>query len=359
MKHLDQCQTIEGSVEIEQYEDALIQFDNLQKITGSLTIRKSPSLVRIEASNIHTIGEGFIMKELTSLSLISFPSLSAVKVLDWRVLPILSNVNFNNDIEDIESITVSDTSLVGFSGFMASNLRKLDINNNRFLDVIDSNVERIDGELHIAANAKELTVNLPNLSFANNVSLHEIFNINLKSLEEVNSTVSIVNNNFLDLKLPKLTTIGGTFNIFQNQNLKNLDIPELGEIAGGLTVVNNSQIDKINFLPKLYSIGGALEVIGDIKEITLKNLKLVKGSGRVKTISKSFDCNKWLKSEISTIIRGGKLECVNSENEKVLTSTPELDDTDYSTTFESGSLSFKMKLKFLQVISMVIGSMFI
>ena len=35
-------------------------------------------------------------------------------------------------------------------------------------------------------------------------------------------------------------------------------------------MINNSLIERINFFPKLKIIGGALELIGNIKEISLK-----------------------------------------------------------------------------------------
>ena len=78
------------------------------------------------------ISGSFSMFELTSLALISFPALKWVNILDWKILPILSNVHFNNEIQGIESITISDTSLTGFSGFLADTIDNLDINNNRF-----------------------------------------------------------------------------------------------------------------------------------------------------------------------------------------------------------------------------------
>lgn len=315
------CVTVLGDIEIFEFEDALIQFGSIQNIVGSLIIKKSPNLVRIEAPNVTSIGKSFSLRELTSLSLISFPSLNSVKILDWKVLPILSNVNFNNFIENIESIVVSDTSLVGFSGFMVDKLEMLDISNNRFLDTITSNVEKINGKLHIAANAKDVNVNLPKLKAVSNVSIHDVANIDLGSLEEITSSASISNNFFNNLKLPKLMNIGGTLNLQKNEKLSQVEFPNLNEIGGGLMIVNNTHLEKINFFPKLNSIGGALDLVGNIKEASLKNLKLVKGSARLKSMASSFDCAKWTRSEISSVIRGGKIECTNSKNENILTDT--------------------------------------
>lgn len=318
---LDNCKTVEGDIVISGYKHPILLFRRLETIIGDFVVTKSPELVRIEAPLLASITNRMKLAELTSLSLISFPSLSSVKILSWKVLPILSNVHFSNEIKGVDSITVSDTSLTGFSGFVADKLETLDINNNRFLDNINSNVKAISGRWHIAANAREVYVKLPQLKAVHNMSIHEVLDIDLGLLEEVGASVSLVNNYFSNLKLPKLKTIGGTLSLLKNDRVQNLEFPSVSEIGGGLVVVNNTKIEKINFLPKLTVIGGALELVGNIKEASLKQLKLIKGSALVKSLV-SFDCNSWSHSEIRSVTRGGKIECSNGNNQKFVASTP-------------------------------------
>lgn len=314
MKYLEDCQTLKGDVLISNFKEPIIQLSsNLQEITGSLTIRNAPHLVRLEGPKLTSIGETFSIRELTSLALISFPELKSVKVLDWKVLPILSTVHFNNEIKDVESITVTDTSLTAFSGFMTNNLHTLDLNNNRFLESISSNVEKVTEKLHIAANAENVHVNLSHLKFAKNLTIQETSNVDLSSLETVENSASFINNYFKQLKIPKLKAIGGTLSISRNQALNQVEFAVTDEIGGGLVVVNNTAIEKINFLPKLSIIGGAMEIAGNIKDIQLKQLKLVKGSAKITAFSSVFDCTKWTKSEVGSIIRGGKIECTNAK----------------------------------------------
>ncbi|KAK6203219.1 uncharacterized protein RJT21DRAFT_132633, partial [Scheffersomyces amazonensis] len=322
IQHISDCEVVGGDLEIYEYKHPLLSLGSIGTILGSITIKKSPELVRIEAPNLSSIQKSFILRELTSLSLVSFPSLTSVKALDWRVLPILSNVHFSNEIKSIESITVSDTSLTGFSIFSADKLENLDINNNRFLDSITCNVEIIEGSLHIAANAADVVVKLPKLKSAYNMSIHDVSQIELNALEVVEGSVSMVNNRFTHIKLPKLKSVGGTLSLLKNDHLTHPEFPILNEIGGGLMIVNNTNIDKINFFPKLHVIGGALQLVGPIKDTNLKQLKLVKGSANVKSLSSTFDCNKWSRGEISTVIRGGKIECINSNNEKIVSNTP-------------------------------------
>ncbi|EGW32483.1 uncharacterized protein SPAPADRAFT_71889 [Spathaspora passalidarum NRRL Y-27907] len=321
LENIIDCNILVGNIVISDYNYPIITFSKLEKVLGNLTILKSPELVRIEAPTLEYISSRFILTELTSLSLISFPSIKYINVLDWSILPILSNVHLNHEIQGIESIRVSDTSLTGFSGFIADKLDILDINNNRFLDTIECNVEHIYGKLHIAANAIDVKVSLPKLRQVSNLSINNVERLNLDQLETVDNSLSLSNNYFQQLRFPQLETIGGTLSLLQNEQVNHLEFPSLNEIGGGLMLVNNTKVDKINFFPKLKIIGGALELVGPIKEIVFRQLKLVKGSAIVKSTSQQFDCTKWSTSDILLVVRGGKIECTNYKNEKFTSRT--------------------------------------
>lgn len=321
LQDLSNCEILIGNLIIQDFDYPIITFNNLEKILGNLTIKKSPEIVRIEAPLMELISGSFSMFELTSLALISFPALKWVNILDWKILPILSNVHFNNEIQGIESITISDTSLTGFSGFLADTIDNLDINNNRFLDTIESNVEVIRGKLHIGANANDAKVSLPKLKQINRVSISNVERLNLDELESVDDSLSLTNNYFQQIKFPKLSYVGGSLSLSGNEMVNDLEFPNLSELGGGLVLTNNSLVERVNFLPKLRIIGGALELVGVIKEISLKNLKLCKGSASVKSTSPVFDCAKWSRSEIILVVRGGKIECTDANNEKITSRT--------------------------------------
>lgn len=271
------------------------------------------------------------------MALLSFPSLKSANSLDWKVLPILSTVHFGDSLNVAQNIVISDTSLTSFSGFIANDLKTLDINNNRFLESITATVENITESLHIASNSENLNVNLSSLKFANNLTIHEASKLELSNLENVENSASFLNNNFKQLKLPKLKGIGGTLRVSKNPNLSQIELPQVDEIGGGLVVINNTNIEKINFLPNLSIIGGAIELMGNIKEIQLKSLKLVKGSARIKSLTSSFDCSKWTTSEIGSTIRGSRIECTNSDDVKFVTEQNSNSDEDTQSPFDDYS----------------------
>lgn len=155
------------------------------------------------------------------------------------------------------------------------------------------------------------------------LNINDVEKLNLPELEFIDDSLILNNNNFQQLKFSKLNYIGGTLSLFENLGVNDLEFPNLNELGGGLVMINNSLIERINFFPKLKIIGGALELIGNIKEISLKNLKLVKGSAIVKSTSSIFDCKKWSKTEIMLVVRGGRIECTDSNNEKITSRTKE------------------------------------
>lgn len=295
------CESVNKLV-LTNFQDPFIQFNNLQEISGDLIIQGG-KLVRIESSNLAKIGGSFKMKELTSLSLISFPSLKFVTDLEWRVIPLLSNVRFSNEIENLNNIIISDTSLTGFSGFKTTELNDLDINNNRFLEFISADVESIKGNLHIGSNGENLIIDLLHLEDAYNVSISNAGTLNMENLKKIGGSFHLVSNKFEELSIPEVEKIGETFSIINNQ-VKSVDMNQLKEVNGGLMIINNTNYNNLNF-DQLQVIDGGLEIVGHLDSIDFSNIKLIKGSVKLKS---NYECTK-LKNQLFLSLRGGKLQC--------------------------------------------------
>lgn len=321
MEQLYECDDILGSVIITNYQGPTIDTGDIKTISGDFVVANASNLVRINVSKLAVIGGKFSLNELTSLTSVHAPVLNDVGSINWSILPILSTVSFDNGVKKIKSITISDTSLIGFSGFDIEYLDTLNINNNRFLESINANLKGIKTRLAISANAKNILVSLPNLEWANNITIRDVSSINLSNIETVNASLELIDNNFQALKFPKLTSVGGTLSLIENYNLKEVEFPNIGEIGGGLMIVNNTQISKINFFPKLMSVGGAIEIFGDFKDATFSKLRLVKGSALIRSSSDGLDCSKWTRGNdesSGSIVRGGKIECTSGSKQQVV-----------------------------------------
>lgn len=302
------CNILKGNLEIVDYEDPILSLPHLNFLDGSLSITHSPHLIRIEAHELSKIAGGFTMEKLTSLAVVAMPSLESVRFLEWQVLPIFGNLKFG-DLQRVESVVIADTSLARIIVNSAEIMRSLDLNNNRFLDYIKSDVQHIEDRLHIGANGRNLKVDLGLLKSTRNMSIHNVGDIQIGNLEFIKGSASIIDNNFQMVNFTNLLNVEGTLSIALNKFLKNANFPAVSEIGGGLLIVNNTVLLSILFFPRLNIIGGALDLAGNIREAAWDKLKLVKGSARLVTSVPTFDCKKWVNRDVGTIIRGGKIEC--------------------------------------------------
>ncbi|QRG38642.1 hypothetical protein FDK38_003057 [Candidozyma auris] len=317
------CEDIEGNIEISLFDEAILRLDDLIYIDGSLEIKDSSALVRIELPKLQEITGEFSLYELTSLGYLQASKLNLVSKIQWRVLPILSTVDMAFEkLKKLTSILISDTSLSYIIGVSSPEMSTMNINNNRFLESLSAEVEEVTDMLHIGANGDHMNVDLPSLRRTQNLSIHNVEQLELGELKECKGSMSLDKNKFESVQLSKLTKVGGTLSLNNNMNLKNVQVDELDMVDGGLVLANNTHLHNIDFFESLSVIGGALELVGPIKEVKMPSLRLVRGSAKVKSSDEKFSCSTWAKSSISAVVRGGKNECVNSQSQNYVASTP-------------------------------------
>ncbi|GEQ67345.1 hypothetical protein JCM33374_g1009 [Metschnikowia sp. JCM 33374] len=308
------CESVRGNIEVTEFAESILRFDHLSKIEGSLTIKDSDQLTRVDAYSLRVITETFKMEKLQSLGLVETPNLATVKTLDWQILPLLSQAALDN-LKDVQSITISDTSLETVAGFAGDKLYDLDINNNRFMESIQFDVEEVSNMLQITGNANNVEVNLGNLEKARNMSVSNVRDLNVTNLNKVEGSMTVVENTFTKVSFPALTRIDGSFRMADNNAAKEAVLGAVVEIGGGVSIVNNTALENISFFSSLQSIGGALELKGDIHESEWKSLKMVKGSISLQSTNSAFDCGKWTDGPIRDTLRGGEIECTVSRSE--------------------------------------------
>lgn len=315
-----QCEIVMGSLRITSLDSNTIDLGNIEEIQGDLIIDDSPDVVSLSASKLNKIGGTFSLNSLTSLVTVNVPALTYAKVIDWRIVPILNNVNINSNIKGLTSITISDSSLSSIDGF--NNVKEIDvfnINNNRFLETLDSNIKNVKQQFSIHANAKELELRMPFLESAENITVRDTSSVYFPNLQKVSSSLEFIENLFTTLSLPNLESIGGTLGVIDNPNLNSVEFNNVSMIQGGLMVSNNSNLKDIDFFKSLKQIGGAIYFEGDFETTSFPELKLVKGSAFIKSSSDQLDCNIWTApSGARSIVRGGQIKCASGKKEQVL-----------------------------------------
>ena len=315
----NECHIIQGSLTFSSYKDPIVDLGNIEVIEGNLVMENSANIVRIDCPKLNTIKGEFKIQVLTSLTSIHLRELHTVQKIYWRVVPILSTVEFIKGVSQIEEVTISDTSLVGFEGFSREKVKQLkifNINNNRFMETINCDIQSVSQQLSIQSNAKEVKVSMNSLVWANNMTVRDASMVSSPNLQYVNNSLEFISNHFSAIDLPKLKAIGGTLRLDNNKVLNKINMNNVSDVFGGIMITSNNNLEKIDFLKSLQQIGGGIYFNGNIKEIELPNLKLVKGSVQINSTSDQLDCSSWTAppSGIS-IIRGGKIECSSSKKQ--------------------------------------------
>lgn len=313
MDKITNCKVVKGDVVIDGIQEPFVDIGEINEIQGNFVIKNSPGVIKLIGNNLRKIKNSFILLEMTSLTHIIFPELYDMLKLEWKVLPILSNIKIKENVENLDSILISDTSLTKFVNFSSGELNYLNINNNRFLEFINSNVEKIKGKLEILANGENLKVIFPNLKEAYNLTLQKASSLEMGSLKKILNSAMFIDNEFERLTIPELDHIGDSLNFENNKKLTDVDLSELQTIGGSLLINGNDKFKNIEFSPKLTTIGGAINLSGPPNKLSFPKLKLVKGSVKINVTNKNFDCDHWLNESSKKIIKGKKIECSNGE----------------------------------------------
>lgn len=303
------CQEICGDIVVEDFPDALLSLNLLQKVSGSIRVVRSPALIRFEATEIETVTETIQMDRLQSLAMITMPRLVHVKELDLRVLPLLTHMVIGN-LEDVQSLRIADTSLVSFSEARTANMTNFDINNNRYMEAIVAEVEEVSNTFHIAGNGRNVRVEANKLRSANNITVNNVESLNLDNLEEVHGSFSILENSLTALSLPKLSRVEGSMRIADNRILNDVHVGSLRDIGGGLLIINNTQLNDVSFFQNLTVIGGGLDVEGNVFRTRWPSLRFIKGAATMISTDSTFDCSQWLSNEVGNAMRGGEIKCI-------------------------------------------------
>lgn len=194
--------------------------------------------------------------------------MTSSKDILWNALPNLGALTFPDFISEASSVVIENTGLTTLDGINLDTVDVIDINNNRRLTKISTQVGSIGTSLNIASNGLDLAVDLPNLIWASNATFRNASTISIPSLAVINGTLTFDENTLSALSAPNLTSIGnmkldeGSFTFLGNPSIKNLTFPALTSIAGANNIQNNTELTTIGF-PALTYVGGAISFAGN------------------------------------------------------------------------------------------------
>ncbi|GJC79699.1 GPI-anchored cell wall organization protein ecm33 [Colletotrichum tofieldiae] len=274
------CGTINGAVKIAEDITGNIDINGPKTIKGDLIVTNVTQLVGLSSSTLASVEGTFKMQGLTVLSNLQFTSLATVGSIDWVTLPALGSLVFGTaGVTKVNDILISDTFLKSLDGLNVASVDSLRINNNNQLVSYSNQLANATKTIEINSNGPDLGITLPNLIWAGEIIIADAAKVQMDSLEVVNGSIKFDKNTFTEFIAPNLTeTTDGDVSFINNVELTNLSLPLLTKTGGGLTIQNNTLLQKVDGLPKLKQIGGAVLLRGNFTEVELPALEDVKGA---------------------------------------------------------------------------------
>lgn len=337
---LNACPTLDGTIEISGDDISALDLSSVTDIKGDLDIFNSSSVVSISLANLVNITGSLLVEALTQLHNIDFSQLSLANELLFVSLPSLALLSLNSGLANVSSLTLSDTALSSIDSLIAFNeIDTLNVNNNKNISSIDlSDLKTVSDSLVLSFNSDNATVKLDNLKWAANLTIQDVAEISIASLEAVNGSFNLAYNEFDSAYFDSLTTVGATLQVFANDNLEALSFQNLTTINGAFRVYNNSLLEDIE-LSELTTVKGAVSMTGSFDNFTLPALKEVDGDFSISSTSDDFSCDAFDKLHKAGKIKGHNYNCTHPTSSLSSSSTSTKKGSSSTSTSTSSSTS--------------------
>ncbi|KAF2652806.1 hypothetical protein K491DRAFT_29943 [Lophiostoma macrostomum CBS 122681] len=257
---LTSCATFSGSVALATDISGHIALDGVQEITGDVYISNASELVSLTGDSLSTIGGDLTLDGVQKLSTLDFPRLTSVGNVTWSSLPNLQSVGLDQGLS-ADEVDIQNTQLQQLNITKAA---KITIVNNPFAANISIAVNNVTNDLVISANNPAMTVDLPNLYWANNITLTNVSDVSMPLLNTIGNNFNIYGSTIGVLKIPNLNVVWGGLSLISNYQLTSIQIPSLVQV-GTLVISNNSELRKFT-LDELGIVSYAITVDGHLSK---------------------------------------------------------------------------------------------
>lgn len=231
-----------------------------------MTAENAGSLAYLAGAGLDTIGDTFMLFNLTILTTLNFPRLTDVKTIDWNALPALQQLSFTSSVQQANSLSIQNTQLNSLDGINLQTVDSVLIANNNYLQTISMQLGNITTALTLEANGRNTTAEFPNLLWAYNMTFRNVSSVTIPSLATLNGSLGFYSDYMSSISGPNLTKIGGSLIFNDCPDLTNISFPSLTEIDGSLDVASNTELMQIDGFPQLQTIAGALAYDGQFTE---------------------------------------------------------------------------------------------
>ncbi|TKA71044.1 hypothetical protein B0A55_06322 [Friedmanniomyces simplex] len=280
------CTTFTGDIVVATDVAPLAEIVGVEDVIGSIIVANNSGLTTITTDSLRTVSNDVILDTLPLLTNITLPMWSSVNTIILNKIPAPNVINMQTRVQEVTNLYITDTTLETLFGLLleTSQMENLVITGNQFLQDCWFGVGNITQQATIVNNSVQMTLTLPNLTYAYNLEIANASAIEMPVLQSVNQNLDISWNAIQNLTLPMLSYVGGDFGIRDNAQLAGMDLPDLVNVQGDLDIFGSPQLENLSGLSALSFIGKDLMLNGEFND--QRHLHLLRLRPRRKLLSK-------------------------------------------------------------------------
>lgn len=221
------CTIYSGSIAIATSVAGAIELDGVEEILEDLVVEDVTQLTSLSSTSLRRIARTFTISNTTLLSTLAFPSLTSVETIKFFALNAVSEFTFTSGLSSVSNITIEDTFLSTLDGIKLLNADNVQITNNLRLTNVSLPLETAKVGITIESNGNRLILDLPQLTSAGFITLHNISGVSIPSLNHISGGL-LLQNSYLDtFGADSLSVVTGDLTIHDNSALTNISFHEL------------------------------------------------------------------------------------------------------------------------------------
>ncbi|KAK0911550.1 cell wall protein Ecm33 [Friedmanniomyces endolithicus] len=205
----------------------------VEEVIGSVIVANNSALTTISSDSLRSVSNDVILDTLPLLANISLPMWSSVNTIVLNKIPAPNVINMQTTVQKVTNLYITDTTLETLFGLLlqTSQMENLIITGNQFLQSCWFGVGNITQQATITNNSAQMTLTLPNLTYAYNMEITNASAIEMPVLQSINQNLDISYSAVQNLTLPMLSYVGGDLDVKDNAQLVGIEMPDLVNVS--------------------------------------------------------------------------------------------------------------------------------
>ncbi|KAK0356242.1 cell wall protein Ecm33 [Friedmanniomyces endolithicus] len=205
----------------------------VEEVIGSVIVANNSALTTISSDSLRSVSNDVILDTLPLLANISLPMWSSVNTIVLNKIPAPNVINMQTTVQKVTNLYITDTTLETLFGLLlqTSQMENLIITGNQFLQSCWFGVGNITQQATITNNSAQMTLTLPNLTYAYNMEITNASAIEMPVLQSINQNLDTSYSAVQNLTLPMLSYVGGDLDVKDNAQLVGIEMPDLVNVS--------------------------------------------------------------------------------------------------------------------------------